>query len=271
MNKLLHGAIVGSGVKDVGEIHCEADLPSETRARDVFASEQAETEAEAVAEGVLAAGHGLKLRSSQISVVGVSAVKLGSEGERGAEVVQQREAAAEDMAAGVRGPQYAGAGVAGEEISEVCGEPGFGGEGLLRDQVEPVVFQARAELLGSVSSGELDVKTGGESRDARGGGLLVEAGLDAQIGVSNAAGRLVARGAIDREIGGIHIEFEIVRQAVVELEVGGILLEVGVLQLEGVVFVEELEVPLATLGDTGVIGIKGQLGVERPAGAEHTG
>ena len=54
------------------------------------------------------------------------------------------------------------------------------------------------------------------------------------------------------------------RQAIVELEVRCILPLIGVLKLESVIFVEELEVPFSTFGDCGVVSIKGQLSVKRP-------
>jgi len=51
-------------------------------------------------------------------------------------------------------------------------------------------------------------------------------------------------------------------QAVIQLYVRCVLPLVGVLKLEGIVFVEELKVPLSWFGDGGVIGIKGQLSVQ---------
>jgi hypothetical protein len=60
------------------------------------------------------------------------------------------------------------------------------------------------------------------------------------------------------------------RQAIVELEVRGILRLIGVLKLESVIFVEELEVPLSTFCDFGVVSIKGQLSVKPRGDAEHT-
>ena len=129
-------------MKNVREIHRETDLPAEAGARNVFAPEEAETEAQPIAQSVLASSHGLKLGSPQISVPGISAINLRSEGKRRAEIMQQGEAAGENMAARVLGSQRAGTGVAGEQISQISSEPGFWGQGLLADQVEPVVLQS---------------------------------------------------------------------------------------------------------------------------------
>lgn len=99
----------------------------------------------------------------------------------------------------------------------------------------------------------------------------MEVSLDAQVGVSCAAGRLVSCSSVDGEIGRIHINFKVVGEAIVEFEVRGILPQVGYLKLKSVIFIEELEVPLSALGDPSVIGIKGQLRMERPTDAEHAG
>jgi hypothetical protein len=81
---------------------------------------------------------------------------------------------------------------------------------------------------------------------------------------------LVSRGALDGEVGRIYIQFQIVRQAIVEFEIGGVLPNVRVLKLQGIVLIEELEVPFPSFGDPGVIGIKRQLSVLLLAEAEHT-
>jgi hypothetical protein len=47
------------------------------------------------------------------------------------------------------------------------------------------------------------------------------------------------------------------------------LTDVGILELEGVVLVEELEVPFSSFGHTGVIGIEGQLRAEWCTKAEQ--
>jgi len=73
-----HTTLRGGSMKDVREIHRKAYLAAETRAGDVFASENAEAKAQSMMNRVLTAGHRLKLRSSQISVFGVSAKNLGS-------------------------------------------------------------------------------------------------------------------------------------------------------------------------------------------------
>jgi hypothetical protein len=95
--------------------------------------------------------------------------------------------------------------------------------------------------------------------------------LDSQVRVPPATGGQVSPGSLDVEVGYIDIQFQIVWQTVVQFEIGGILPDIGVLKLQGVVLVEELEVPFPSLGDPGVIGIKRQLSVLLPAEAEHTG
>ena len=65
-------------MKEVREIHREADLTADPRARDILTSQQAETEAQPIAKRILPARHSLNLRSSQVSVVGVTAINLGS-------------------------------------------------------------------------------------------------------------------------------------------------------------------------------------------------
>jgi len=80
---------------------------------------------------------------------------------------------------------------------------------------------------------------------------------------------LVPGGPIDGEIRRVHIQLQVVRQAIVEFEIGGILPEIRVLKLESVIFIKELEVPLSRLRDLGVIGIEGQLSMQRLDAAEH--
>ena len=99
----------------------------------------------------------------------------------------------------------------------------------------------------------------------------MEAPLDSHIRVPHTSGAQVPCGSLNDEIGGIYIQFQIVRKAIVELEIGGVLPHIRVLKLEGVIFIEELEVPFSSLGDPGVIGIERQLSVQLLAEAEHTG
>jgi hypothetical protein len=95
--------------------------------------------------------------------------------------------------------------------------------------------------------------------------------LDSQVRVPPATGGWLSRGSLNVEVRDIYIEFQIVRQTIVELEVGGILPDIRVLKLQGVVFIEEFEVPFSLFGNPGVIGIKRQLSVLLLAEAEHTG
>jgi len=147
----------------------------------------------------------------------------------------------------------------------------FFGQGLLGDDVEPVVLQSRTELLAGVSGWELNIEAGCEGWSSGAFGFLMEPPLESQVGVSEAAGRRASWSSVDGEIGDVHIYFQVVGQAIVELEVGCVLIEIRVLQLKSVVLVEELEVQLARLSDPGVVGVEQQLGVERFADAKQAG
>ena len=95
--------------------------------------------------------------------------------------------------------------------------------------------------------------------------------LDAEICVAKAVRRRGSRCAEDGQIGRIEIEFQVMREAVVDFEVCGVLADVGVLELEGVVLVEKLEVKFSSIGDAGVVGVEGQLSERRQSEAEETG
>ncbi len=125
-------------------------------------------------------------------------------------------------------------------------------------------------MLVCVAGGEFRVKAGAKSGEAGALGLLVEGPLDSQIRVSHTLGGSISSGALDGQVGGIQIQFQVVGQAVVELEVGGVLTDVGVLKLEGVVLIEELEVPFSAICDAGVICVEGELGAQGRAEAEQT-
>ena len=113
------------GSPEIREIHRKTDLAADLRTGDVSASEQAETETEAIAKRVLAAGHGLKLAFDQIVVFSITAVELASECEPAVEIVKHREAAGVNLAAGVLKSDDAGTGVAGEQYPQVCSDSGF--------------------------------------------------------------------------------------------------------------------------------------------------
>ncbi len=102
---------------------------------------------QAIAKRVLAAGHGLKLTFAQIIVLRIAAIELASEREPAVEIVQQRKAAGINLAAGVLDSKHAGTGVAGEQDAQVSGDSGLFRNGLLPDEVEPIVSQSRSELL----------------------------------------------------------------------------------------------------------------------------
>ena len=100
---------------------------------------------------------------------------------------------------------------------------------------------------------------------------MMKGPFDSQVRVAHAARGWVSSGSPDVEIGGIYIDFQMVGQAVVELEIGGVLTDIWVLKLERVVLIEKLEVPFSSFRDPGVIGIEGQLSVQRRAEAKHAG
>ena len=98
----------------------------------------------------------------------------------------------------------------------------------------------------------------------------MKAPLDSQVRIPQTAGRLVSTGATDSEIRYVEVQLQIVRQTVVQLEIGGVLAKIRVLKLKGVVLIEELKMPLSTVGHAGVVGIERQLRMERLACGEHT-
>jgi hypothetical protein len=116
--------LVRGGVKEVRKIHREADLATEARAGRVLTSKNTEAEAQSIANHIMAPSHGLKLRFSQSSVSGVSAVNLSSKGERRAKIVLHGKAAWENVSTRC-GSQHPGASVASEQISEIYGELGL--------------------------------------------------------------------------------------------------------------------------------------------------
>ncbi len=173
---------------NIGKIDREPDLAADAWACNVFASEQAESKTHTVAERVLSAYHDLELASAQIPVIAKPAVKLTTQRQPGREVVQDRKAAGEHMAARGCDPQHARAGVTGEQVAYVASNPGLAGNGLLRDEVEPVVGQSRTKLLARVPGWKLNVQARAQSRQAGGLGLFVEVPLHSYVRVAPAGG-----------------------------------------------------------------------------------
>jgi hypothetical protein len=117
---------VGGGrMQDIGEIHGEADLAPDPRARDIFASEQTKAESQAVSDRVLAPNQDLKLALAQAPVARKTAVDLASQRQPGIDIVQEREAAGVNVAARVLSPQHASASVPGKQEPDVSIDPGF--------------------------------------------------------------------------------------------------------------------------------------------------
>ena len=143
-------------------------------AGDVLASEQSEIHAHASANRKLAADHGLQLAPAQAAPIGESTVKLDAEREARVEIVEGREAAGVNMAVAGLNAERTHASVTRKQIAEVGVDAGFAGERLLRNQGEPVVDQSRAELLAGISSGKLEVQTGGQRGNRGVRGCFVE-------------------------------------------------------------------------------------------------
>jgi hypothetical protein len=245
------------------EIHGESKLGADAGTGYIFASEYAEVKSEAIANFALATDKNLELASAEIAIGGEPSVNLGAEGEPRREVVEKRETPGVDVAARALYAEGTGTGVACKQIAEIDIDPGFVRQGFLRDQVEPVVCQARAKLLAGVASRKLNVEACGQSREAGGRRLLVKPPFHAKVRVAAARGAFGAYGSKDGEVRDVDVQFEIVGQAVIQFVVGGVLPQVGVLKLESVVFVEELEVEGSGFGDCRVIRVKRKLGQER--------
>ncbi len=125
----------------VREIDSESHLAADLGAGDVFSAEQTETELKAIAKGILPASHGLELTSAQITVFRVAAEQFATEGEAGIEIVEDGKAPDVNLAAGVLNSEHAGARVSGEQEAQVSSDSGFLGDGLLPDEIEPIVCE----------------------------------------------------------------------------------------------------------------------------------
>jgi len=130
-------------------------------------------------------------------------------------------------------------------------------------------MQSGPKLLACVSSWELDVKTGCESWDSRTGRFVPKRLLNSQVGVSKPLRRSVPFSLVNGEIWKVHIDLEAIREAIVELEVRCILSSIGVLKLEAVILIEELEMALFEFSDGCVIGIERELGLKLPSDTEY--
>jgi hypothetical protein len=78
-------------------------------------------------------------------------------------------------------------------------------------------------------------------------------------------------GPVNGEVREVHIDLEVMRQAIVELEVRGILSSIGVLKLESVIFIEELQMALSRFRHCCVIGVERLLAMELPSDADYAG
>src|SRR3954469_23114972 len=145
------------------------------------------------------------------------------------------------------------AGVSGEQVASVPGEPCLVAERFLHYEIEPVIGQSRAQLLVLVPGGEFDVQAAAESR-GEWPGRVSEVPLDSHVCIAEAAGSGRSRSAVDGKIRDIEIQFQTVGETKVDLEIGRVLAEVWVLErLEGVVLVVELKVQGSPVGHVGIV------------------
>ncbi len=143
-----------------GEVSLEANLSADFRAGNMAAAEEREGEGEATADLVPASGKPLELVSGEALVVRDRTVSLRAQAQARVQVVHDGEASGVNMAAGILSAQDAGAGIAGEQESEIGIEPGLVGERFLCDGVEPVVGEAGTQFLALVPSGKFNVEAG---------------------------------------------------------------------------------------------------------------
>jgi len=149
-----------------GEVDFESDLAADFGAGDVATAKDGEGDGDGFGELIPASAEALYLIFTQATIAGGCSVDLGSEAQAAIEVVHEGEASGEDVAARGLHAKDAGAGVAGEELSEVGNQAGLVGEGLLGNGVQPVVSFPGAEFLFYVARGEFDVEAGREGRGA---------------------------------------------------------------------------------------------------------
>ena len=169
-----------------GEIHFKADLATKSGAGNVTTAEDRKRYTHELGELVCASRERLQLVFAKAAVGGDRGIEFGTECKARREVVLPGESAGVDMAAGGLYAEDAGAGVAGEEKSEVGVDPGFVRERFLRDGVEPVVPESGAKFLAWIAGRKFDVKAGGECGNTQGALRFVEVPLDAGIGVTEA-------------------------------------------------------------------------------------
>jgi hypothetical protein len=106
-------------------------------------------------------------------------------------------------------------------------------------------MQSGSELLASVSCWKLDIKTGCESWESRGSRFASIRLLDTQVSVSKTMGRGIPLSPVNGEIREVHIDLKATRQAIIELEVRCVLNSIGLLKLQTVILIEELQMALS--------------------------
>lgn len=156
------------------KVNLKAYLASEPGAGDVAAAEERESYTHELGELVCASRKRLQLVFAKATVGTDRGIELGAESEAGGEVMLQREATGVNVAASGLDTEDAGAGVAGEQKSEVGVEPRFVRDRFLRDGIEPVVSESRAKFLAGIAGWKFNVETCGEVGSAQGALGLVE-------------------------------------------------------------------------------------------------
>src|ERR1700735_4765339 len=101
--------------------------------------------------------------------------------------MQKRNPAREYMSPHFRDSQHSGAGVTDEQIAGVRVDPGCFGNGLLGDEVEPVIPQSRAQLFAGVSGRKLDVEAYAQGRKRVARRFLMKFPLQSQVSVARAS------------------------------------------------------------------------------------
>ena len=147
----------------IGKVQRKAKLATDAGAGVILAPNKAEAKRESGSNIVLAAQHDLQLAASKSVVVGDTTINLRAQSPTRIEIVQKGGTARENVAAGCFDANHAGACVACEEITGIYVESRCGGDGFLDDEVEPIVVNARAQLLLPVAGREFNVKRRAQS------------------------------------------------------------------------------------------------------------
>src|SRR5215831_6005330 len=123
----------------VRKIHGKAGLKADQWARDVLAAQSAETQAQALPNLILPPDQRLELGLAQISILGISSINLGAERQSGVDPAQNGEPSSKNMSPRRVYPDYARAGVSGEQVPKIHVDPGLVRQRFLRNPIKPVI------------------------------------------------------------------------------------------------------------------------------------